>query len=668
MYPGPVVEGTSGRVSLGGWALDVVPGTWRVEPAPQFGERISIGELTHDDMDPNTDSHIVTSLTGGYGLRRYSDLTDRQRAQTMYDDTDFVDNRYGRTFLAQVLSSDTVESSVGTGRPLTWLADIPWGTSSALITVGIFGERLYKRNSNGTWTQQGSDVFVSSPTCAAFFNNRIIVGYGSGRKASALDSALSLSDVENDSGTDLFVWAITSDNAQCYIAGGTSSSADFYKVMASTTHTSFQASSVTPCGSPDEEITDLAPGGGVAIVYVGKDGRLGAIGNDGIFHTLVPFDTRTQPLSLGGIGRNCEHMTWWLGRVGEEQRGPMILAFPKEDGLWVFEPSGGDPITGRAQDVSPWAVEGIRPKSARGRIIGIQGTARWLYYTIKSVNTSNAGLWLLAMDARTGAHHTIGNIQPGEIGIGSGRLFIASASDGVPRLFFDAGTANTDLVIDHVRIPADGGSPLETSVARYSSTGTLTYSDMDLGFPDEDKVLFSVRLSTENVAAGKTILIEYALDGATSWTTLGTMSSGSYQEFAFPSTTTCKRVKIRVSLSTDNSEITPVILSLTLKASLNLKTYKQFTFTARFPAGELQLPTDGVPTQKLAVDTYWDAKRDGIPIQFLDRWGEEYKVRIIGMRESEPPESGREYPQTMLDLVLLEVSKTTTAPILTVVT
>jgi hypothetical protein len=670
MYGGSLPNFVKGDlvVELGGHPLPVEPGSYAVEEADQFGQRVSTGPLTHDDLNPHTSSAVVTNLSGGYGLRRFSDLDDRDQAAKMYSMSNGVDCRFGQAILGPSEEGDYV---TGYAAAAVWIGDIPWGTAGALQTWGVFGPHLFRQAADGVWTEQGASVLVQAPTCVAFFNDRLICGYGAARTAQFITNGAppTVADIEDENGAALYVWALTADNSQLYIAGGPAVT-DFAKVMASTTHTLFDTFSTVTCGSPDTYITDLAPGGGVATVYVGKETELGGIDLDGTYRVLVPFDTRSL--------RNCKNMTWWLGRMSAEQRGPMILVFPRERALWTFEPQG-DTMSGRAQNISAWAHEAIRPSGARGRIVAIQGSARWLYYAV--VNDSpyyvedatespfsvkgGSMMWINAMDARTGAHHTLFNVSAGSH---AEFLAVAGASVGAPRLYYSTDDAVL-LRPAGVYLPLDGDSPRDAPESYlFSSYGDLFLADADFGFPDEEKVWFSIRIAAENLLApDRFIDVYYRIDGGVR-TYLGQANSGEVTELAFPSTTVGKRLTVHLHFETGDPEESPVLLGASARASLNLRLYKRWRLVCTIPRSEYGMGSLDYQDPKRLLDTLWESRRDGVPIDFKDRWRDRYKVRVLKMQEADVASGESEVPGTAIELVLLEHTTVSVQPVFPVVT
>src|SRR4051794_35544178 len=61
---------TSGNVI----PLHVVDGSYQVQEAQRFGDKISTGDLSYGDFNPSEPAWVWTNFPAGYGLRRYADM------------------------------------------------------------------------------------------------------------------------------------------------------------------------------------------------------------------------------------------------------------------------------------------------------------------------------------------------------------------------------------------------------------------------------------------------------------------------------------------------------------------------------------------------------------------------------------------------------------------
>lgn len=85
----------------------------------------------------------------------------------------------------------------------------------------------------------------------------------------------------------------------------------------------------------------------------------------------------------------------------------------------------------------------------------------------------------------------------------------------------------------------------------------------DFGFKRVSKSFASVTLHGE-FPANTSVIVEYRIDSTTAWTSLGTFDA-DYEEISFPSSTTGKRIQLRLDLKTTSASVTPVVHAVIIK-------------------------------------------------------------------------------------------------------
>ena len=632
--------GQPGEVSLLDIPLQVVEGTYKVTEAQRFANKQSIAALKYDDFNPYETAWDAVSFAAGYGLPRYSDISLRssQGRRLMYKESANVDCRMDglATLSTRVIVSAT---TLAGARPL-WIGEytpVSGILAGQTVLVVVAGNKVYTVDVNLTFTPR--ITLPDTPRLGAIgaFNGRLVIGYGASRTAQWSDDLSTLNNVQNSTPSSLYVFAFVADRASAYVAGGPNAT-DVNKVTSSlhggTGYT--KPSNAVTCGTSESEIVSLAPGGGVSIVFVGKETELGAIDEGGIYRQLVPFDSN--------LSTNCRNMRWWLGQTDEAQRGPVVLFFPREHALWSYQPRSGS--TGSAQNISPWAHEGIRPPNARGIVTAIQGTARWMYFAIR--NAALARTWIIAQDARTGAHHTWLSIGDNQV-----QTMTTTSLFGFPALVL-----GYEDHVAYVQLPLDGDAPIDSPGLPYADTGTLDLPDIDLDFPDEQKILFVVRIIADNLLAGQTsIEVQASYDGGP-YTSLGICSESPVTELSFPSATSVRRVSLRLVFTTYNQGQTPQLRAVVLRSSINPRLYTIWNFQVKLPTGLNQLRADELLNPQTTIGDLWTARRNGTPVAFQDRWNVSWTVRILEMSEQETLSEPAAVPETVLDIHLLEVART----------
>jgi hypothetical protein len=478
---------------------------------------------------------------------------------------------------------------------------------------------------------------------------QLIIGFGAlavAQYVTTLDGSVPAANVTDTSTAALYVYAIAQDRAAVYIAGGTATTNTNTVLSAATTAaspaTSFAvAASAVTCTTTAQPITSLLSGGGISgiLVFVGRTGELGFIDTSAVYHTLVPFESR--------LSTNCVGMKWFLPGTDTTDIG-QILVFPVGRSIWSFNTAG------QPMNMAPQGKAGFRPINARGVVTSIQPTTHFLYYGI--TNSSGNG-FIIANDGVTGANHTYR--YQGSLG-GPTAMGVTSLFGTNPLLYFgNTSTAGGIPRLGYITLPADGDWPPSDTNCIYDTgtTNTLTLPDIDLGFPDEDKVPTFLRIVADNLVSGaQYITAAYATEGSSTYTTLGTYFLSPIQDIPFPSMT-FKRMSLQLTFTTTDTTKTPVLNAVSMRSSLNPKQYTIWSMKAMMPTGVTMIG-DSPYNANTVITALWAAYKAGTPVAYTDRWNKQWLVRILDFQEPETVEEALRTPETAMSLQLLELYAT----------
>jgi len=638
-WPNPI-PGQPDQVIIDGMPLELVPGKYGVEEADRFGAKVSQGELKYADFNPYESAWAVSALTGGAGLRRYSDAPgDPDQYRSLYEETDNVNCAFAPTVLSPEIQSYTLPGATG---PAVWMGEdfrtqAIGGRMLAVGPSGAASTTVWMRGTTGTWSTVAT--VAKGPavdTAIGVYQGYLVIGFGSAATAVALTPANAFIDVlqkadQPGGALPIYVWAYTNDHAASYVAGGATT--DQYHIVMSSTFADHDYAG--PIDTGDTMITSLAPGGGLVGVYVGKVDALGEIDTQAIYRELIPFDSR--------LNTNCRPLKWMLASGTEAQRGSMTLVFPRERGLWEYAPA--DQFSGTANSIAPWTSNYRRPPNARGVVTAIVGTQRFLYYACQN---SQGHTWIWRNDQTTGAPHTYLSLGATTVHA----MAVTYLFPGQPRLMFSTGTSVGECIM-----PLDGDAEFDDPACRYQPTGTLTLPDIDLGFPDEDKVSFAVRVIADDlVGVSQTIDVQALIDGIQPWQDLGTIRTSPSGEVDFPigAIQVAKRIKLRLVLNTADPTITPKLWGISARLSLNTKVYRLFVLQTRLPGGSFGTLAEDLQNPYLQLIHSWDIRRGGIPVPFSDPWNDLYQVRVLKLQQQEALREPDRTPEWVLDWTLLE--------------
>jgi hypothetical protein len=644
-WPNPI-PGQPDQVQIDGMPLQLVPGKYSVEEADRFGEKVSQGTLRYADFNPYESAHAVAALTGGAGLRRYSDAgDDPTQFATLYEESSNVNCCFAPAVLSPEITFEPLPTATG---PAVWIGDdlrlsAPGVFTHRQLCVGPTGASstgVWYRDSNGPWTLLAN--LAKGPaigTAIGMFGSKLLIGYGSVATADAVDPTGLRTDVMQSAGepggaVPIFVWAYTGDHAANYVAGGPSST-DYFRVMSSIALDNGYAQAVS---TGDSLITALAPGGGLELVFVGKIDEMGAIDQNAVYHALIPFDMHSLD--------NCRPLRWARASGADQQRGAMLLVFPRERGLWEYAPS--DQYSGTASNVSPWS--GFRrPPNARGIVRAIQGTSRWLYYAVEN---SAGHTWIYRNDQSNSAPHTYLDLGPTLVrAIGITNLWGSN-----PLLCFSTGAD-----IGQVVLPTDGDMELDDPNCRFQPHGYVDIPDIDLGFPDEDKIGFTVRVIADGLNTLNQYIDVQASEDGGALSDLGNVITSPAGEVQFPLNTKAKRIGLRFTLYSNDNTLTPQLWGFSVRVSLNTKVYRLFVFQTRIPAGSFSTLADDLQNPYLTIQHMWSVRAAGFPVPYADPWNDAYQARLIKLQAQQALREPMMTPEWVLDFTLLEFLPGTTA-------
>jgi hypothetical protein len=221
--------------------------------------------------------------------------------------------------------------------------------------------------------------------------------------------------------------------------------------------------------------------------------------------------------------------------------------------------------------------DGLNP-DLRGDITFLTHSPNWLIAVLDATSaTPNTGDWVYpgsftgsdvvnkavgysSVLAWTGSGwHSL--FRSSQLNTGS-RCAMFSTALGDNRLWFGAnGQAY------YIKVPEGVYNPLDDITATYSPNAYATTGWYDAGFARIPKLALSVAAEGQNLSNARYINIYYGVDGAESWSLLGTMTSDQPSEFWFNGGEGLefKKIRFMFDLATDDKTITPVLRMASLR-------------------------------------------------------------------------------------------------------
>ncbi len=200
-----------------------------------------------------------------------------------------------------------------------------------------------------------------------------------------------------------------------------------------------------------------------------------------------------------------------------------------------------------------------------------------------------------------------------------------------------------------------GSARLARTRPSYRATGTQESGLFDAGLPSIDKVWRSVTLTHAALPASATIEVQYQLDGAGSWTSLGTsdVDNATSKVLSFSGTVTSKQIAFRVLLGgSADAATSPVLYDFLLRyvPAPPLKREWELPIVLEGTAELPQVTLDGQPNPRTGAQMsadLWTAKAAAGPITFVDLDGASRPAYFTNLEEKVAPLTQRKGYQTI---------------------
>ncbi len=358
-----------------------------------------------------------------------------------------------------------------------------------------------------------------------------------------------------------------------------------------------------PVGDPGQAVTDLLSLGDTP--YLVKADGLFRLGTSGAAMLEEPWP---RPAASGSEVRPRGAAVW---------RGAFWL--PLRDGLYRFRP-------GVFELVGPEMLPD-NDSPVRGRITACAGDAYFLYAALRS---EQGVTYLMCHDAERGAWHPLADLGQRECR----HMWVSDVPGPNPRLYL-----GLDDDIGVVILPRHSANPLHDPRCRFASSGELRLSRFH-GSPAARRTAF-LGLVLDGARLGPQAFVDaaYRLGGAAAFEPLGRFATASGQRVDFGSAVAGTSIDLRLRLTSQSDDATPVIRSVTLAYAARTGFRRVFDFRVRL-ADQLSL-RDGGRDRRTAHDlkqALMAAAASELPVVLTTPDGEALEVLV---REAEVRATGR---------------------------
>jgi hypothetical protein len=528
---------------------------------------------------------------------RSADVADIGR----YHYSQNVDARFrGQLILGPLRSTDTISTNAE--------AKVQFIEFNGVMLA--IGARYVHSVSGTTWTSI-KDMGASAAAvkgCAAIFGSKLYVADGN-------------SIVLSYDGT---TWAnaITGMTTPilCATVGTTLWILSNLNQLQSTTDGSTLATAIA-CGSGKDKATALVDYNGFP--HVAKPDGLFYYDGQNLWNVYPELDRRKK--ATNGQGAAVARATLFL------PFGPQVVAY------------AADLIVPDAVNLLPDRIQGVE---ARGAFLDFWPDADHLWGLFKS---QGGNYYITAYDF---------NPTPGQgwhqiafLGTTATTAIGVQASLAAPILLFSQGTN-----ILRFLLAQNGVNPYADTNYRYAATGDIYLSQEADDFDDVQKSYISVLMDTASLAAGITVAIKYAVDGAAEQT-LTTLTTNGAQELFFPSGTTGKRLALHLSLATNDSTKTPQVFPVARRYKRRFTRVSEWTLDLDLARGNQNVTADALTqwTALIAAANTVDS------VAFTDIDGQVYSAYVERVDDITDPEKMNDRTQKTARVTLVQRRNTAAA-------
>lgn len=525
---------------------------WNTSYAKSLANQYYVGEADKASLPPEQEFTMAQDeWHGGIGQKVFSDVTQVYK-------TDGVDTRIRGVLTLSPLINDA-------------------GINFQVVKYLDYEGNLYAICSNFKVYQISggvpSLVYSGSGTVtdAIVFGGYVLVAVGSSTKYWYSNDTTDLSDwtqaTPDESVADYFgkvgtlLWKVNLPNDARYSADPTNAVNPW--------------STAEYIGDSSSEVTDICDYNGE--IHFGKENGLYKIDFNGdLIDLLAPFKFISS-------SNNFSPLVAWSD----------LLVFPILNSLYVYN---GDYLVN------------ISPSTYMPTVVDYTGFMRaivadtdWLYVVVDPAgDNNNAVLMACRLETIYGdtdyRWHALEEISGVDAATSA---FISTTDSDNAQLWISGYHGASTYYSKYITLPKYSSAPWEDSNYKFCSSGTMETSYFTANFENMDKALFSFMLFADNLSRlHRTVKIEYMFEEDSEWTTLATFffSAYPYKDTQLPEGTAGKKVKFRLTLSTDDSTETPRVNGYLCTARLSPRPLKRYDFYFKC--------TDNVPG------------KDGQPIKF----------------------------------------------------
>jgi hypothetical protein len=312
-----------------------------------------------------------------------------------------------------------------------------------------------------------------------------------------------------------------------------------------------------PLGNKGEKITGLERYGDPEVPWVFRTQSAGSIEN-GVFNPIPLRELSTAESVHNGVGHTVHNV---------------YLYFSYLHGIERFYRNNLD-------DVGPNRDEGF-PDTRRGYVGDMKGYIGRFFYN----NDVRDGYSSILESSNGADHHE--TYRCDTAGKRIRNIFIqVIPGDAADRLWFTEGEDIAWLPLPGNTLREDSDDTFMFTHEAVLETGWMVGQEQDAV-----KIFSAVKLTTENLSSNRKIEWDYKTDDNSTWTPVSTaFTSSPVQEISL--NVSCKRLKLRFRLQTNDNTETPIIKSMMVSATTRPETRWTYSFNTFVTDAAIDLEGD----------------------------------------------------------------------------
>ena len=316
-----------------------------------------------------------------------------------------------------------------------------------------------------------------------------------------------------------------------------------------------------------------------------------------------------------------------------------FFTIQSEVGLVRFQ---DDPSTARAawQNLNPLLQSpGFSEFGGKVTALGTDGASLFLLVEDLSSASITKSSWLFGLtefEDGSWAVHTLTSLTMSD----AVDMAVFKPSGATNNFLFLNGEVTTSEAFSYrLQLPDRTDIPRLATNPAVALSGTLITSFWDGGRPTVNKSFNKFTLQSEKLDGSKTVAVAYQIDNDTDWTAINstnaTFTGSPIGTIQFESGVVGKRVRFRFTLTSDDSEISPIIKGFGLHLSWRPDRLKNWTVVAAVEDGLHRMTgvPNALPARRM-LSQLDNLRQSRSPLRFEDIDGTEWRASIFDMAET----------------------------------